>query len=105
MCNFYIRPGFTLVPKQSAFDPSNGKFSLGDLGFDIADGQSFDSGLIAVAGMQGTVPTYTTISAKELRLGAGSAPRLPERGGSGRSLSAASMECHRAGSRFLTFHA
>lgn len=69
--NFYIRPGFTFatnqpVPNATGFTQ---EIALGDVGFDIAVGQSFDSGFIAVGGIQGTIPTFSTISGETLRLG------------------------------------
>lgn len=71
--NFYIRPGFTFATNQPVPNATGTGFtqevSLGDVGFDIAVGQSFDSGFIAVAGMQGTIPTFTTLSGDQLRLG------------------------------------
>ena len=69
--NFYVRPGFTLATRQPVPGPTgfSQEFSLGDVGFDVAVGQSFDSGLIAVAGVQGTIPTFTELSGEQLRLG------------------------------------
>jgi hypothetical protein len=71
--NFYVRPAFTLFTHQPTFDASRGRFgsefSLGDVGFDVAVGQSFDSGLIAVAGIQGTLPVFSELSGDQLRLG------------------------------------
>lgn len=69
--NFYVRPGFTFatnqpVPNATGFTQ---EISLGDVGFDIAVGQSFDSGFIVVGGVQGTIPTFTTLSGEQLRLG------------------------------------
>ena len=72
-CNFYVRPAFTLFMDQPTFDADRGKFesnfALGDVGFDVAVGQSFDSGMNTVAGMQGTIPVFNELSGGQLRLG------------------------------------
>ncbi|MCK7610641.1 hypothetical protein [Roseibium sediminicola] len=71
--NFYVRPGFSFATNQPVPNATGTGFtheiSLGDIGFDVAVGQSFDSGLIMVGGIQGTIPTFTTLSGEQLRLG------------------------------------
>ncbi|WP_428673346.1 hypothetical protein [Roseibium sp.] len=71
--NFYVRPGFSFATDQPVPNSTGTGFtqeiSLGDVGFDVAVGQSFDSGLIVVGGIQGTIPTFTTLSGEQLRLG------------------------------------
>ncbi|WP_299476999.1 hypothetical protein [uncultured Roseibium sp.] len=71
--NFYVRPAIPFATNQPVPNSAGNGFtqevSLGDVGFDIAVGQSFDSGLIVVGGMQGTIPTFTTLSGEQLRLG------------------------------------
>lgn len=71
--NFYVRPGFTFATNQPVANSTATGFtqevSLGDVGFDVAVGQSFDSGLIVVGGVQGTIPTFATLSGEQLRLG------------------------------------
>ncbi|WP_425087278.1 hypothetical protein [Stappia sp.] len=71
--NFYIRPGFAFATNQPVPNATATGFtqeiSLGDIGFDVAVGQSFDSGLIMVGGIQGTIPTFTTLSGEQFRLG------------------------------------
>ena len=58
--NFFVRPVLAYATEQPIFDSDEGRFKstsgLGDLGFDVALGQSYDSGLILVGGIQGTLP-------------------------------------------------
>jgi len=58
--NFFFRPVLAYATEQPIFDSAEGRFKsksgLGDLGFDVALGQSYDSGLILVGGTQGTLP-------------------------------------------------
>ena len=58
--NLFVRPVLAYATKQPTFDASTGQFQsksgLGDMGFDVAIGQSYDSGLILIAGVQGTLP-------------------------------------------------
>lgn len=58
--NFFVRPVLAYVTEQPIFDSDEGRFKstsgLGDLGFDVAIGQSYDSGLVLVGGIQGTLP-------------------------------------------------
>lgn len=71
--NFFLRPAFTMFTDQPVFEPGTGfssRTNLGDIGFDAAIGKSFDSGLILVGGMQGTIPTgVRELSSEQLRLG------------------------------------
>jgi len=58
--NLFIRPVLAYVTEQPIFDADKGRFKstsgVGDLGFDVAIGQSYDSGLILIGGIQGTLP-------------------------------------------------
>jgi len=58
--NLFIRPVLGYATKQPVFDSGEGRFKsksgLTDLGFDVAVGQSYDSGLILIGGIQGTLP-------------------------------------------------
>ena len=58
--NFFVRPVLAYFTEQPIFDSDEGRFKsksgLGDMGFDVAVGQSYDSGLILVGGVQGTLP-------------------------------------------------
>lgn len=72
--NLFIRPAFAFLTSQPLFDQTDGEFKsvtrLGDMGFDVALGQSFDSGFVVVGGMQGTVPIgHSDVSGQQLRLG------------------------------------
>lgn len=73
--NLFVRPGIPMVWRQPYFDAATGSFDgvsgLGDIGFDIAIGKSFDSGVILVGGMQGTLPTGSDarLTGGQLRLG------------------------------------
>lgn len=71
--NLFIRPAIAYVWEQPAFDPGTGAFDSlsgwSDLGFDVAVGRSWDSGWVAVGGVQGTIPLYSDVSARQWRLG------------------------------------
>ena len=72
--NLFIRPAFAFLTPQLLFNPGtadfNSKVRVADMGFDVALGQSFDNGMIAVAGMQGTLPVgHNDVSGDQLRLG------------------------------------
>ncbi len=58
--NLFIRPVLAYVTEQPTFDLAEGRFKsksgLADLGFDVAIGQTYDSGLILIGGIQGTLP-------------------------------------------------
>jgi len=58
--NLFIRPVLAYVTEQPSFDANEGRFKsksgLSDLGFDVALGQTYDSGLILIGGIQGTLP-------------------------------------------------
>ncbi|NJK88692.1 MAG: hypothetical protein HC923_04350 [Myxococcales bacterium] len=71
--NLFVRPAFAYVERQPVFDPQTGSFDdksgWADIGFDVAVGRSFDSGLQLVGGVQGTIPTDTDVSGGQWRLG------------------------------------
>lgn len=59
----FVRPAIPFQLDQPVFDPDDGKFDsatgLGDIGFDVAYGFSWDSGEQLALGMVGTLPTAT----------------------------------------------
>jgi len=71
----FARPAFALLLEQPYFNTSDGEFksktAFADMGFDVALGKSFESGLIFVGGLQGTIPTGSSddLSADQWRLG------------------------------------
>ena len=71
--NLFVRPALTYVTRQPVFYPATGRFEnesgWADVGFDVAFGRSYDSGLQLIAGIQGTIPTYTDVSGRQWRLG------------------------------------
>jgi len=73
--NFFARPGIPLIWRSPAGNATAGGFDgvagVGDIGFDAAIGKSFDSGLILVGGVQGTLPTATDgrLTGGQFRLG------------------------------------
>ncbi|WP_299482231.1 hypothetical protein [uncultured Roseibium sp.] len=73
--NFFLRPGVPIIWRQPSFNAGSNRFDaiggIGDIGFDAAIGKSFDNGVIAVAGIQGTLPTGTDsrLTGGQLRLG------------------------------------
>ena len=73
--NLFARPAFTFITGQPAYDPVEETFNdssgLGDMGFDVALGQTTPSGWIFVGGLQGTVPiaSESELSCGQFRLG------------------------------------
>ncbi|VAW70376.1 hypothetical protein MNBD_GAMMA09-1417 [hydrothermal vent metagenome] len=72
--NFFFRPVLAYAIEQPIFDSSEGRFKsrsgLGDMGFDLAVGQTYDSGLILVGGLQGTLPIGSDdLTGDQYRLG------------------------------------
>jgi hypothetical protein len=72
--NLFIRPAFSFLTPQPLFNAGKGEFEskvrFGDMGFDVALGQSFDNGVVAVGGMQGTIPTGGRgVTGDQFRLG------------------------------------
>lgn len=71
--NLFIRPAFSYVWQQPVYDPVTSTFSnksgWADIGFDVAVGRTFDTGLVVVGGVQGTIPTNTDVSGGQWRLG------------------------------------
>ena len=72
--NLFVRPVFAYAASQPLFDPDDGDFDsasgFGDLGYDVALGQSYDSGLIMIGGIQGTIPIGSDeLSSDQYRLG------------------------------------
>lgn len=60
--NFFARPAVPVILKQDV--PVAGgyeelDFELGDIGFDVGVGKTFDNGIVAIGGMVGTLPTAT----------------------------------------------
>lgn len=71
--NLFVRPAFSYAERIPVFDPAKGKFKnksgWADVGYDVAVGRSYDSGLILVGGVQGTIPTNSDVSGGQWRLG------------------------------------
>ena len=72
--NLFIRPAFPYFWQQPVYDAQNNRFrnvsGFGDIGFDVAVGRSYDSGLVLVGGAQGTLPTGSSgLTADQWRLG------------------------------------
>lgn len=71
--NLFIRPALAYVWQQPVYDPVTSTFSnksgWADVGFDVAVGRSYDTGLVVVGGVQGTIPTNTDVSGGQWRLG------------------------------------
>ena len=71
--NLFIRPAFAYVWQQPVFNSGTGEFEnksgWADIGFDVALGRTYDTGLVVVGGVQGTIPTNTDVSAGQWRLG------------------------------------
>ena len=72
--NLFIRPVFAYAIDQPIFDSEEGrlksKSGFADLGFDVAIGQSYDSGLILIGGIQGTLPIGVDgLSGEQYRFG------------------------------------
>lgn len=73
--NLFVRPAFTFLTGRPSYDSSEGIFydetGLGDMGFDVALGQTYTSGWIIVGGIQGTIPTgtRTELTGGQFRLG------------------------------------
>lgn len=72
--NLFIRPVLAYAIDQPIFDLDSGrlksKSGFADLGFDVALGKSYDSGLILIGGIQGTLPIGADgLSGEQYRLG------------------------------------
>jgi hypothetical protein len=73
--NLFIRPAFSYVWDQPSFNAANNKWEdlsggFADIGFDVAVGRSYESGVVVVGGVQGTLPTGADrLSADQWRLG------------------------------------
>ena len=72
--NLFVRPAIPYFWEQPVFDASQNRFrsvsGFGDIGFDVALGRSYDSGLVMVGGVQGTLPTGADrLSGDQYRLG------------------------------------
>jgi hypothetical protein len=71
--NLFIRPALAYVGQQPVFNSGTGEFEnksgWADIGYDVALGRSYDSGLILIGGIQGTIPTDTDVSGGQWRLG------------------------------------
>ena len=72
--NLFIRPAIPYLWEQPVFDTKANRFEsvsgFGDMGFDVGVGRSYDSGLVMVGGIQGTLPTGADrLSADQYRLG------------------------------------
>jgi hypothetical protein len=59
--NLFISPAFPYFWQQPVFDASNNRFrnvsGFGDIGFDVAVGRTYDSGLVLIGDAQGALPT------------------------------------------------
>ncbi|ANP76401.1 hypothetical protein AB4559_23090 [Vibrio sp. 10N.222.51.C8] len=61
--NLFIRPNIPLIFDQPYYKGDrfeNSDAGLGDIGFDVAVGHTFESGMIVVGGIVGTLPTATS---------------------------------------------
>ena len=72
--NFFLRPNIPFVMKQPVFingEFSNTRWELGDIGFDAAVGKTYDSGMVLIGGVAGTLPTATsnTLGTDNYKLG------------------------------------
>lgn len=70
--NFFARPAFTLIsqPVPQGGGGFDNEFGFGDIGYDVALGQSFDNGIIVIGGLQGSIPVgKDELSADQWRLG------------------------------------
>lgn len=74
---FAFRPAIPVFFDTPYFDTTSGQFessttTIGDIGFDIMVGQKFESGLVLLGGMVGTLPWASDdhVSANQYRLGA-----------------------------------
>lgn len=72
--NLFVRPVLAYATEQPQFNSNTGRFEtisgFADMGFDIALGQSYDSGLILIGGIQGTLPTGADrLTSDQYRLG------------------------------------
>jgi hypothetical protein len=71
--NLFVRPGLAYVWQQPVFNSVTGNFEnksgMADIGYDVALGKSFKSGLILIGGIQGTIPTDSDVSGGQWRLG------------------------------------
>ncbi len=73
---FAFRPAVPIFFDTPYFDGNSGQYessttTIGDIGFDMMVGKSFESGLIALGGMVGTLPWASDdhVSANQYRLG------------------------------------
>jgi len=71
--NLFVRPALAYIWQQPVFDAAEGTFhdasGMADIGFDVAVGRSFDTGVVLVGGMQGTIPVRNDVSGDQWRLG------------------------------------
>lgn len=73
--NIFFRPAIPLLFDQPVFASDQGRFdgvsALGDIGFDLAYGESEKNGLLWAAGTVGSLPTASRsdVASKQLRLG------------------------------------
>ena len=74
--NFFLRPLFPIILDQPVFEVEEDDFEskgvdLGNIGFDVAIGKSFPSGLQLIGGLAGVLPTATDsdLNTKQLLLG------------------------------------
>lgn len=72
--NLFIRPVLAYAIEQPIFDLDSGRLKsesgFADLGFDVALGKSYDSGLILIGGIQGTLPIGAdSLSGEQYRFG------------------------------------
>jgi len=74
---FAFRPAIPVLFDTPYFNPTQGQFdetstTIGDIGFDLMVGKKFESGLVLLGGMVGTLPWASDdhVSANQYRLGA-----------------------------------
>lgn len=71
--NLFVRPAIAYVTRQPVFNTVTGQFEnksgWADIGFDVAIGKTYESGLVTIAGIQGTIPTNSDVSGGQWRLG------------------------------------
>ena len=74
--NFFLRPLIPIILDQPVFEVEEDDFEskgvdLGNIGFDVAIGKSFPSGLQLIGGLSGVLPTATDsdLNSKQLLLG------------------------------------
>lgn len=74
---FAVRPALPIFFDTPYFDGNTGQFessttSIGDIGFDMMVGKTWDNGLVTLGGMVGTLPTASNdhVGGNQYRLGA-----------------------------------